>query len=108
MREMLRIREGQILHGPLFNEPMRVETVRSGGDGVWIAGLVGVQTERFRNVTLTDQDLERLKIQDPASSYDGTANSSSSVSKPTLWESPTNLIPTSVCRSPASTRCRTS
>ncbi len=71
MREMLRIREGQILHGPLFNEPMRVETVRSGGDGVWVAGLVGVQTERFRNVTLTDQDLERLKIQDPASSYDG-------------------------------------
>ena len=25
------IRDGQILTGPLFNEPMRVETVRSNG-----------------------------------------------------------------------------
>ena len=27
------INEGQILTGPLFNEPMQVETVRTSGDG---------------------------------------------------------------------------
>jgi superfamily II DNA or RNA helicase len=50
---------------------MRVETVRTSGPGTWIAGLVGLQTERFRNVTLTTQDLLRLHIQDAASSFDG-------------------------------------
>ena len=35
------ILEGQVLTGPLFSEPMRVETVRSDGPGVWVAGLVG-------------------------------------------------------------------
>ena len=34
--------------GPLFSEPMRVETVRAHGAGVWEVGLVGVQSERFR------------------------------------------------------------
>jgi SNF2 family DNA or RNA helicase len=62
---------GRILSAPLFNEPMRVETVRSGGDGVWIAGLVGIQTERFRNVTLTARDLESVKIHEAGCSYDG-------------------------------------
>ena len=33
------IHEGQILTGPLFSEPMLVETVRSDGPGTWIAGL---------------------------------------------------------------------
>ena len=47
------IAEGQILMGPLFNEQMRVETVAEGGDGTWVVGLVGIQTERFRKVTLT-------------------------------------------------------
>ena len=45
--------EGQILRGSLFNEPMRVETVRAGGDGTWVLGLVGVSSERFRKVTLS-------------------------------------------------------
>jgi SNF2 family DNA or RNA helicase len=62
---------GRILTGPLFNEPMRVETVRSGGDGVWITGLVGIQTERFRNVTLTARDLESVQIHEAGCSYDG-------------------------------------
>jgi len=47
------IREGQILTGTLFNEPMQVETVRPTGDGAWVAGLIGTKTERFRRVTLT-------------------------------------------------------
>ena len=44
-------REGQLLRGSLFNEPMRIETVRPSGDGTWVLGLVGVQSERFRKVT---------------------------------------------------------
>jgi superfamily II DNA or RNA helicase len=65
------LREGQILTGPLFNEPMRVETVRSNGPDTWIAGLVGAQSERYRKVTLTSQDLERLVILDTTYRFDG-------------------------------------
>jgi superfamily II DNA or RNA helicase len=36
-----------------------------------IAGLVGLQTERFRNVTLTAEDLGKLQINDPTSRFDG-------------------------------------
>ena len=44
------IREGQVLSGPLFNEPMRVETVRTNGASTWEAGLVGQQSELFDEV----------------------------------------------------------
>ena len=44
--------EGQILTGPLFNEPMRVETVTETGPGSWTLGLVGTRSERFRRVSL--------------------------------------------------------
>lgn len=44
------IREGQLLIGSLFNEPMRVETIRSNRPDTWVAGLVGTQSERFRKV----------------------------------------------------------
>jgi len=62
---------GQILTGTLFNEPMRVETVRANGPGTWIVGLVGTQSERFRSVTLTSRDIEALTIFDVTSTYDG-------------------------------------
>ena len=65
------IQEGQILTGPLFREPMRVETVRSNGPDVWVAGLVGQQSEQFRRVTLTSDDISKLTIADPTLSYDG-------------------------------------
>ena len=65
------IHEGQILTGPLFSEPMLVETVRSDGPGTWIAGLVGQQSERFRRVTLTADDIATLTIADSQLSYDG-------------------------------------
>ena len=65
------IHEGQILTGPLFSEPMLVETVRSDGPGTWIAGLVGRQSERFRRVTLTADDIASLTIADSQRSYDG-------------------------------------
>ncbi|MFN3477109.1 MAG: helicase, partial [Candidatus Methylomirabilales bacterium] len=64
------LREGQILTGPLFNEPMRVETVRANGTDAWVAGLVGMQSEQFRKVTLTRRDLEGLTILDAQHTYD--------------------------------------
>ena len=65
------IREGQVLTGLLFNEPMRVETVRSSGTDAWVVGLVGQVSERFRRVTLTSDDISNLTIADSALSYDG-------------------------------------
>ena len=65
------LREGCVVIGSLFNEPMRVETVRVGGDATWTVGLVGTQSERFRKVTLTDSDINTLTILDSAFSYDG-------------------------------------
>ncbi|MDE0312849.1 MAG: helicase-related protein [Caldilineaceae bacterium] len=65
------ISEGQILTGPLFNEPMRVETVRSNGPDSVEAGLVGQQTELFRRVTLTSAEIADLTIADATWRYDG-------------------------------------
>ena len=65
------IRQGQLLNGPLFNEPMLVETVRSNGPGTWIAGLVGQRTEQFRRVTLTSDDIDSLTVTDTSLSYNG-------------------------------------
>lgn len=68
------ISEGQILSGALFNEPMQVETVRQSGNGVWIVGLVGLRSERFRKVTLTPRDLENLAISETGLNYTGNGN----------------------------------
>ena len=65
------LREGQILTGPLFSEPVRVVTVRSNGVGSIEAGLVGQRTEVFRQVTLTSADIAALAIADTTLSYDG-------------------------------------
>ncbi|HEX9641702.1 MAG TPA: DEAD/DEAH box helicase, partial [Candidatus Krumholzibacteria bacterium] len=62
---------GQILTGSLFSEPMRVETVLANGPASWVVGLVGTQSERFRKVTLTAADLERLTVLDAQHSFDG-------------------------------------
>lgn len=61
---------GQIVTGAIFNEPMRVETIRSNGVGMWEIGLSGVQTERFRRVTLTLNEIRSLQIARPTFSYD--------------------------------------
>jgi superfamily II DNA or RNA helicase len=71
MSEKQLLREGQILTGSLFSEPMRVETVRANGPDTWVAGLVGTHSERFRKVTLTTRDLDALTILDARHSYDG-------------------------------------
>ena len=65
------LKEGQILTGSLFNEPMRVETTREAGPETWSVGLVGLRSERFRPVTLTLSDLASLTIQDSTATYDG-------------------------------------
>ncbi|QAA76826.1 MAG: ATP-dependent RNA helicase [Candidatus Bipolaricaulis sibiricus] len=71
MSEKQILHQGQILTGSLFNEPMRVETVHDNGNGTWVLGLVGTQSERFRKVTLSGQDLAGLTILDAGFSYDG-------------------------------------
>ncbi len=65
------IEPGQILNGSLFHEPMRVETIRQGGNDTWVLGLVGVQTERFRSVTLTSEQIKTLRIHGAAYTYTG-------------------------------------
>lgn len=65
------IREGQILAGAFFNEPMRVMFVKPEGDGVWSLGLVGIHSERFRSVTLTHKDVQELRILDTGYTYNG-------------------------------------
>src|SRR3970040_1389739 len=65
------IREGQILTGSLFNEPMRVETVQANTRASWVVGLVGMQSERFRKVTLTADEFERLTVLDARHSLHG-------------------------------------
>ncbi len=68
------IQSGQILKGPLFSAPMRVETVRAVGQDTWTVGLVGAQSERFRSVTLTARDLDALTIIDPQATFSGDGN----------------------------------
>jgi len=50
---------------------MRVETVKPVNGDTWSVGLAGVQSERFRNVTLTAADLQKLTVQEATSSYAG-------------------------------------
>jgi superfamily II DNA or RNA helicase len=50
---------------------MRVETVQANGPASWIVGLVGANSERFRKVTMTAGDLERLTVLEPQRSFNG-------------------------------------
>ena len=54
------IREGQILSGPQFSEPLRVKTVGASEPNAWSAGLVGTRSERFRKTRLTADDVAAL------------------------------------------------
>ncbi len=65
------LREGQILAGPLFPEPMRLETLQANGPDTWVLGLVGIRSDRFRKVTLTAHDLEGLTILETQHTHDG-------------------------------------
>ncbi len=65
------IQEGRLLVGPLFSEPMRVETVRQSGPGTWILGLGGSRTQQFRRVTLGPEEFNLLRILDSGRSFKG-------------------------------------
>jgi len=65
------ITEGQIIKSPLFSEPMRVETVRVDTSGTLTVGMVGTQTERFRRVILTPEQVAGLTILNKAYAYNG-------------------------------------
>jgi hypothetical protein len=91
MNKVHPVREGQVLTGPLFNEPMRVETVHDNGKEAWSVGLVGTQSERFRKVTLTGRDLESLTILDAGFSYNGDGFSGLAF-RPILSASPDECI----------------
>src|SRR3989442_494650 len=56
------IRPGCTVEGSQFNEPMRVETVETEGDGRLVLGLVGTRTQIFRRVHISAQELDGLKI----------------------------------------------
>ena len=71
---MAPFRVGQTLIGPLFNEPMRVETVSSAGSASWVLGLVGAQSERFRRVTLAEADIASITILDAEMAFNGEGN----------------------------------
>ena len=57
--------------GPLFSEPMQVETVRDAGPGAWVLGLVGSRSQKFRRVTLGPDEIRLLRVVESAPSYDG-------------------------------------
>jgi len=61
--------QGRIITGSLFNEPMRIETVFENDDHSWSVGLVGIQSERFRRVTLNTEDIKQLSILDSSPTY---------------------------------------
>jgi hypothetical protein len=65
------VQPGQILTGSSSASRCASETVQASGPTSWVVGLVGTQSERFRKVTLTSGDLDRLTILDPRHSYDG-------------------------------------
>lgn len=49
-----RLAAGHVLTGPLFSEPMRVETVQQANPASHVVGLVGMQSERYRPVREDD------------------------------------------------------
>jgi len=71
MPHLIEPREGLVLTGSLFPEPVRVETVRHLGSDTWDVGVVGLRTDRFRRVTLTKQDLASAKVLERTCSFAG-------------------------------------
>jgi hypothetical protein len=65
------VKPGEILTGSLFSEPMRVVTLNPVGEGSWELGLVGVQTQVFRSVPLTREQIASLRRQNALPSYVG-------------------------------------
>ncbi len=64
---------GLVIIGPLFSEPMRIETVAKNANDTWSLGLVGAQTEKFRRVTLSATELSEMTIFDSAPSFEANS-----------------------------------
>ena len=60
MPDALSLREGQILTGSLFNEPMRVETVQPNGPSSCVAGLAKPIPSRRRDEGLVRAGLPEV------------------------------------------------
>ena len=65
------LESGQILVGNLFNEPVRVVTVQPNGSDLWIIGVVGTKSERFRTITLSSDDISKLTVLNSTYEYTG-------------------------------------
>lgn len=62
---------GQVLTGPMFAEPVRVETVSANGVGSLTVGVVEIRSERFRRVVLTPAQIADLEIGASVPTYEG-------------------------------------
>src|SRR5690348_11126984 len=71
VKQDLPLEEGQIVSGALFNESMRVESIRHNGPDSWVVGLSGVRTEKFRKATLSRKDIESLQVTHLIPTYGG-------------------------------------
>ncbi|MDD9819476.1 MAG: helicase-related protein [Nitrospira sp.] len=63
--------KGQLLQGPLFSETMRVLSVQPNDHRSWTLHLVGLESERYKEIILTDEDRQKVHALEPKSTYDG-------------------------------------
>jgi len=63
------VAEGQILTGAQFAEPVRVETIRQISPGAWEVGVSGLNSQKFRKVTLSSDDFRGISASTPTSAY---------------------------------------
>jgi hypothetical protein len=99
--------EGQVLIGPQFSEPVRVETVKADGPGSWVLGVVGTKTERYRRVALTEDDLAQITIQCATLAFDGDPGLLRLGLQAYALGIAFEFDPISACRSAGSIRCLT-
>jgi superfamily II DNA or RNA helicase len=60
---------GQILTGAQFAEPVRVETIKQVSTGAWEIGVSGLNSQKFRKVTLSTDDFKGISASTPTSAY---------------------------------------
>ena len=65
------IREGRVLAGSLFSEPMLVETVAASEPAARTLGTGNTETERFRRVPMAQDQLASLTITSPIPAHAG-------------------------------------
>lgn len=63
------VAEGQVLTGAQFAEPVRVETIKQVSPGAWEIGVSGLNTQKFRKVTLSAEDFKGISASMPTSAY---------------------------------------